>query len=145
MSAYVSGELRRQVCEWFSSCCAYCQTSQELSAATFEIEHIVPRSAGGATTFVNLCFACPTCNRCKGDRTAAIHPATNEPTLLFHPHQDSWRAHFLWNEDSTQIVATSVKGEVTIHALRMNRPALVRLRRMWVAMGKHPPERSQET
>jgi hypothetical protein len=30
-------------------------------------------------------------------------------------------------------------AQATIEALRMNRPALIRLRRMWVQMGEHPP------
>lgn len=58
---------------------------------------------------------------------------------LFHPQQDKWSEHFAWSDDSTELVGRTDVGKVTIRALRMNRPQLVRVRRMWVAMGEHPP------
>ena len=78
MSAYVPADLRRRVREHFSSCCAYCHTAERLTVATFEVEHILPRSSGGETVFENLCLACPTCNRFKATRTKAIDPDTQE-------------------------------------------------------------------
>jgi hypothetical protein len=68
MSVYVSVELRRQVSERFTDCCAYCHTAENLTVAIFEVEHILPRSAGGETAFENLCVACPTCNRYKSNQ-----------------------------------------------------------------------------
>lgn len=138
MSAYVPADLRQQVRDRFLNCCAYCQTAEELTVATFEIEHIQPHSAGGETIFLNLCLACPTCNRCKADRTAAIDPETQQEALLFRPHQDDWSAHFAWSEDTTEIIGTTPTGRATALALRMNRPAMIRLRRMWIAAGEHP-------
>ena len=32
------------------------------------------------------------------------------------------------------------EGRTTIATLRMNRPATARVRRLWVAMGEHPPQ-----
>src|SRR4029434_6530046 len=63
MSLYVPAALRRHIRARFLDRCAYCLTAEALIAATFEIEHIIPRSAGGETIFDNLCLACPTCNR----------------------------------------------------------------------------------
>lgn len=68
MTVYISVELQRRVRERFANICAYCRTAEDLTATTFEFEHIVPLSAGGATAFENLCLSCPMCNRYKSDR-----------------------------------------------------------------------------
>jgi len=143
VSGYVPAELREQVREHFANCCAYCQTAESLTVVTFKVEHVLPRSAGGKTTLANLCFACPTCNRCKADRTTASDPATRQEVPLFHPHQHVWSAHFAWNDDATEIVALTPIARATIAALKINRPQLVRLRRMWTIMGEHPPKLPQ--
>lgn len=87
----------------------------------------------------NLCLACPTCNCYKAHRQTAPDPSTEQTVALFHPHQQSWTDHFAWSEESTEIVGLTPVGRATIFALRMNRPQLVRVRRMWVRMGEHPP------
>ncbi len=140
MSAYVPADLRRRVRDHFSDCCAYCRTTESLTVAIFEFEHILPRSAGGETVFENMCFACPTCNRHKASRTHAVDPDTQEEVTLFHPHREEWSDHFAWNKDATEITARTATGRATIAALRMNRSQLTRARRMWVAMGEHPPD-----
>jgi hypothetical protein len=140
LSAHISAVLRQQVRQRFSNCCAYCQTAERLTAATFEIEHIIPRSEGGETVFANLCLSCPTCNRCKADRIVATDAETSTQVRLFQPHLNAWTDHFAWNDEATEIVALTGTGRATISALRMNRPQLIRLRGMWVAMGEHPPE-----
>ncbi len=109
-------------------------------AATFEIEHIVPRSSGGKTTIANLTLACPTCNRCKADQMHAIDPESHVEVDLYRPSLQLWNEHFAWNHDATEIVGLTTTGRATVSALRMNRPALVRLRRMWALLGEHPPE-----
>jgi hypothetical protein len=139
MSAYVPDDLRRQVRKRYSDCCAYCQTAEKLSVAVFEIEHVVPRSCGGQTVLENLCLACPMCNRYKADRLVAVAPHMENTVPLFSPSQDSWADHFAWSEDATKIIGLTLIGEATIYTLRMNRPTIVRLRRMWVVMGEHPP------
>ena len=139
MSAYISAELRRRVRESFSASCAYCHTAERLTVVTFEVDHIAPRSAGGPTTFENLCLACPMCNRLKGDRNSAVDASTGEVVDLFHPQRDDWSAHFAWSADGRQMVALSAPGRATLAALGLNRPQLVRTRRLWVALGEHPP------
>jgi hypothetical protein len=140
MSVYISVELQRQVRERFANCCAYCRTAEDLTVAIFEFEHILPRSAGGATAFENLCFSCPTCNRYKSDLVLAPDPVTQQEVALFHPQQDRWLDHFSWNDDATQIVGLTPTGRATIVALKMNRQQLIRVRRLWVAMNEHPPD-----
>lgn len=139
MSVYLPADLRRRIRAHFADCCAYCRTAEKLTVAIFEFEHIIPRSAGGGTVFANLCLACPTCNRYKADRTTVEDRGTRQALSLFHPHREAWLDHFRWNEDATKIIAVTPTGRVTIAALRMNRPQLVRVRRMWVAMAEHPP------
>ena len=140
MKVYISVELQRQVRERFANCCAYCRTAEVLTVVTIEFEHIVPRAAGGATVFDNLCLSCPTCNRHKSDLGSAPDPLTQKDVALFHPQQQRWRDHFSWNADATQVVGLTPTGRATIAALRMNRPQMIRVRRMWVAMNEHPPD-----
>lgn len=51
MSTYIPAALRRRVRARFVDRCAYCLTAEVLIAAIFEIEHVIPRSAGGETVF----------------------------------------------------------------------------------------------
>ena len=103
MSTYIPVALRKHIQEQFAHCCAYCQTAESLTVVTFEIEHIVPQSAGGTTTPENLCLACPACNRYKAVQQTAVDPLTNQTVSLFHPQQQRWLDHFVWNEDATGI------------------------------------------
>jgi hypothetical protein len=139
MSQYVSVELRRAIRNQFHNRCAYCETAEHLTVAIFEVEHIVPRAKSGETVLENLCLACPSCNRYKNIQQTAIDPQTKQNVPLFHPQKDSWQAHFSWHEHGTEIIGLTPTGRATISALRMNRPQLVRVRKMWVAMAEHPP------
>jgi hypothetical protein len=42
-------------------------------------------------------------------------------------------------KDATEIVGLTSVGRSTISALKMNRPQLTRVRKMWVKMAEHPP------
>ena len=140
MSTYISVSLRQQIKEHFKDCCAYCHTAEHLTVSIFECEHIIPKTAGGETIFENLCLACPTCNRYKATRKEMIDSQTDELTSIFHPHKQNWEEHFTWNEDSSKIIPLTATGRVTVEALRMNRPQIIRVRHMWVAMDEHPPK-----
>lgn len=140
MSVYISVELQQQIRSHFANCCAYCRTAEALTVTTFEFEHIIPVSAGGKTSFENLCLACPTCNRHKSNRQIATDPLTNQTVPLFHPHLHVWQNHFAWSEDFTELEGLTPTGRATISALHINRPPLIRMRRMWVKMSEHPPK-----
>jgi 5-methylcytosine-specific restriction endonuclease McrA len=58
---------------------------QALCPEPFEVDHIIPRSARGATVLSNLCLACPVCNNAKQDRLTAIDPFTGKQVQLFIP------------------------------------------------------------
>jgi hypothetical protein len=138
--AYLTNDLKRRVRERFQNCCAYCRSPQSLIPVTFEFDHITPESAGGETTFANLCFACPSCNSHKHDAVSAVDSATGEVVALFHPHQDQWHEHFAWDETKMMLLGQTSKARATIERLQINRPALVELRSLWVAFGKFPPK-----
>ena len=47
--------------------CQYCNCS--ISLSSFEIEHVMPRSRGGQTTWENIVASCALCNQKKGAMT----------------------------------------------------------------------------
>lgn len=134
----ISTALRRQVHQIDRERCAYCHTPEALTVTTFEVDHIVPLDAGGATVLENLCLSCPACNRHKAVRQSAPDPETGQNVPLFHPRCQDWATHFAWSEDGTRIVGLTPTGRATVEALQMNRSRMVRLRRLWLQMGKHP-------
>jgi hypothetical protein len=79
------------------------------------------------------------CNRHKSERTSGPDPETSLVTELFHPQRDDWAKHFAWSVDGSQIAGLTATGRATISLLQMNRPQLIRTRRLWVALGEHPP------
>jgi HNH endonuclease len=136
--SYLSKDLKQRVREHFQDCCAYCLSPQALIPVTFEFDHIVPTSAGGETSFDNLCLACPSCNSYKQDVQSAPDPETGDGVALFQPQQDQWQEHFAWNETKTLLLGRTPSARATIARLRINRPALVELRELWVAFGRFP-------
>ena len=48
------------------NCCQYC--SAVLTAGELTLDHVIPRSRGGLSTWENLVACCPTCNRRKGNQ-----------------------------------------------------------------------------
>ena len=131
--------LRARVTEQAHRRCGYCLTTELLIGAPMEIEHIIPTALGGQTEEGNLWLACSLCNEYKGVRVVAPDPLTDELVPLFNPRRQSWSEHFAWSEDFEQIVGRTAIGRATVVALRLNRPLLVRSRRIWAAAGLHPP------
>ncbi|HQZ71479.1 MAG TPA: HNH endonuclease signature motif containing protein [Anaerolineae bacterium] len=131
----VSAALRRQIRALDANRCAYCRAPEALSVATFEIDHIVPASADGQTVASNLCLACPLCNRSKGVWQTALDASTGSVVPLFNPRRDTWAAHFAWDDEVVAISGLTPTGRATVLALRMNRPQIVRLRRLWLKIG----------
>jgi hypothetical protein len=135
MTSAIPPDLRAQVHRLDQARCAYCQTPEDLTITAFEIDHIVPISAGGQTTLENLCLTCPACNRFKAARQTAADPDAGGAVALYHPRRDEWFIHFMWNSDRLRILGLTPAGRATVEALRMNRPQLVHLRRLWAKMG----------
>ena len=104
------------------------------------LDHVYPRSQGGATTFENVCLACRTCNEFKSDTVSAIDLDTGQLVRLFHPRTQIWDDHFEWVLEGTKIQGRTPIGRATVMALQMNHSAIVLSRRRWVMVGWHPPK-----
>lgn len=100
----------------------------------------MPEAKGGLTEEGNLWLACPVCNGFKGDRTTALDPLTGETVALFNPRRHRWQEHFAWTAEGDYIIGQTAIGRATVAVLKLNRPLLVRARRLWSRIGVHPPE-----
>lgn len=139
MTTYLSETLRIQIETNDKHRCCYCLTSEENSGIAMTIDHIIPRSQNGETSFENVCLACRSCNEYKGKKTTTTDPLTGEIIPLFHPRKQKWNEHFTWSADGTKIEGLTAIGRGTIIALRMNNAVIVSARRRWVSSGWHPP------
>jgi hypothetical protein len=135
-----SAELRRRVGQRAQYLCEYCHTLMDFTGHEFTVDHIIPKVRGGTSDFANLCFCCFWCNNYKQARTHVRDPRTSRLVPLFHPRRDRWGDHFRWSPTFTRVIGRTATGRATINALRLNRPGLVRARRIWVRHGLHPPD-----
>ncbi|MEO0987617.1 MAG: HNH endonuclease [Cyanobacteria bacterium J06639_14] len=139
MSYYLSNELRQKIIETDKQFCCYCQTSQINSGMPLSFDHIKPQSAGGETSFENVCLSCRTCNEFKSNRAEVVDPLTGATVFLFHPRRQRWSDHFVWSADGVHIEGLTPVGRATVTALRMNNPIITAARERWVISGWHPP------
>ncbi len=63
----VSQMLRESIRALYGFRCGYCGVTETEAGGQLEIDHFRPRSHGGEDALDNLVYACPTCNRFKGD------------------------------------------------------------------------------
>ena len=117
--------------------CEYCGMCQSLQGATFHIEHITPRTCGGATEAANLALACPGCNLHKADRSHSVDPETGSHCALYHPRRDVWTDHFCWA--GTMLTGLTPSGRATITALDLNHSRRQRVRQAEAVFGLFPP------
>lgn len=61
--------------------CQYCGSKRDLT-----LDHVLPRSRGGKSSWANLTTACKKCNSFKGDRT----PKEAEMSLMSEPFKPSY-------------------------------------------------------
>jgi hypothetical protein len=131
--------VRSQVPERARSRCEYCRHPDDYACAPFACEHIVPRARGAGNDPSEFAWSCPACNGHKHDKTRAPDPDTGRIVPLFNPRRQRWSRHFAWSEDSLLILGRTATGRATVQALHLNRPELVNLRRVLVAIEEHPP------
>jgi hypothetical protein len=117
--------------------CEYCGLSQAGQEATFHIDHIVPRAAGGVTESSNLALACVSCSLRKWAKQSAIDSETGDEVPLFNPRADEWAEHFRW--EGAVVVPETATGRATVAALAMNRTLIVAIRLEEAERGRHPP------
>ena len=128
--------LRQFVRNRASGLCEYCHAPDWVCLSTFEVEHCVPRSAGGSDDVENLAYACPPCNRFKSDRVDVPSPDRDGRVPLFNPRLERWDDHFRWLGHTLEGL-TDV-GRATVVALRLNRAKLLRLRPVWQEIPPQP-------
>jgi hypothetical protein len=109
----ISKETRQQVRERAKYLCEYCHSSEEASAARFEIDHIQPRSRGGVDTFENLALACQRCNSYRYNFTEGTDPESQVSTQLFNPRLHQWNEHFVWEKGGLLIRGKTLIGRAT--------------------------------
>lgn len=88
-------------------CCQFCSVKLRWDNVT--IDHVMPRSRGGQTTWLNCVTACRPCNRRKDDRTPdeanmKLHKAPALPSTLHF-----WDASksSVWHPDWDQLLPTA--------------------------------------
>jgi HNH endonuclease len=136
VTSAITAALRALVAERAQNRCEYCRLSQVGQEATFHVDHVVPRAAGGPTDEDNLALAYVGCSLRKGARRHATDPQTGADVVLFNPRRDSWSEHFRW--DGVRLEGLSPTGRATAAALAMNRPLMVAIREEEVILGRDP-------
>jgi len=114
----IPAALRRQVLARDQARCCYRGLLQFGQGAVFHINHVVPRSKGGATQLENLALQCPHCSLHKSNLTA-YPDSSGEPTPLFHPLRQLWHEHVSLMRTG-EIRGLTPTGHATIAALHMN-------------------------
>jgi len=79
------------------------------------------------------------CNDRKYTAVEGGDPISGEMVKLFDPRRDRWDDHFMWAGSYSQVVGRSSTGRATVAKLKLNRPELVKLRRILLIAGEHPP------
>jgi hypothetical protein len=139
MSKRPTNAQRRQVSKLARGLCEYCQSQENYSNSTFEVEHILPVSKGGKTVLENLAYSCSGCNKYKSHRISAFDKVAETNVFFYNPRKDFWNNHFVWSEDFTEIIGKTAQGRVTIKVLKLNRRQVMNLRRLLVSFVEHPP------
>lgn len=116
----------------------YCRSAQQHYPERFQIDHIIARQHGGATTPENLALCCLDCNSRKGPNIAGRDPTTGQIIPLFNPRAQSWAEHFQWS--GPYVMGLTASGRATIAVLALNRPARVAVRQMLIEEGVFPNE-----
>jgi hypothetical protein len=135
----ITAKLKAEVAQRANGCCEYCRSQAQFSPDPFSIEHIMPRSQGGTENSNNLALACQGCNNRKYTHIKVRDPINGELVPLYHPRNQLWEAHFVWNEDFAIVVGLTPTGRATIERLQLNREGVVNLRRVLRAINQHPP------
>ena len=115
----VPAGLRREVTRRAGNQCEYCRLAQAGQEAAFHVDHVHPVAERGGTVLGNLALACVSCSLRKGARRFARDPLTGKEVRLFHPRDQSWQDHFVWQGTRVQgLTATGARH----HQLAENEP-----------------------
>lgn len=135
----ISEQVRARVRASAQDRCGYCQSLQKYVLGILEIEHIIPKAAGGSDEEENLWLACRLCNSYKGVQTQGQDPESDRNVQLFNPRLQKWTRHFTWVNNGTHIAGITACGRATVIAMQLNNPYAVPVRQAWISAGWHPP------
>ncbi len=84
--------------------CQYCG----IEKGTLTVDHVIPRSKGGGSSWDNIVACCAPCNRRKGDRLpahAGMHPSTKPraPSAMIFVHVATPRIPSVWEQYLTTV------------------------------------------
>ena len=137
MPAEVSVSLRALVSGRAQFRCEYCLVHEDDSYSPHQVDHIVSRKHGGASSEDNLAYCCLRCNLWKGTDIGSVSTRTGRLIPLCNPRKDLWSDHFRLN--GAIIEPLTAEGEVTARLLRLNLDKRVAERRLLIASGRYPP------
>jgi hypothetical protein len=127
-----------QVAERAGERCEYCRAPEQVFNFAFEVEHILPRAAGGDDALENLALANESCNLYKSDATTGWDEEETREVALFHPRRDQWPEHFLFQIETGELHGKTAVGRATIARLKVNSAFQVRARRHWALLRLYP-------
>jgi hypothetical protein len=128
--------IRAEIARRAGYCCEYCGVHEEDAGFAMQLDHVISRKHGGASTLENLAYCCRVCNRGKGPDVASFDHATGEVIRLFNPRHDLWREHF--RLDGAEIKALTKVGEATVWTLGLNARKRLQERAGLIRMGRYP-------
>jgi 5-methylcytosine-specific restriction endonuclease McrA len=99
---------RRNVAKRDHFVCQYCGVQP--GAASITIDHVVPRSQGGATSWTNCAAACIECNARKGDRT----PEQAGMRLRRRPVRPEWKPFYAAGSKPIETWSRFLKHELAM-------------------------------
>jgi 5-methylcytosine-specific restriction endonuclease McrA len=79
---------RQNIFSLYNNHCAYC--NKKFRYDLLSVDHIIPKSVGGKTTWQNCLPACKPCNGKKANRT----PVQAKMPLHFQPKEPQWHGSF---------------------------------------------------
>jgi 5-methylcytosine-specific restriction endonuclease McrA len=82
------------------------------------LDHVIPKSQGGKTTWANVCACCKECNSKKGnDHTVVPKKTPHKPSyyeilskrknLPIHVRDEDWKFYLDWPEDLINVIPKS--------------------------------------
>src|SRR5262249_7436492 len=133
----VAAAIERQVWQRARGRCEYCLMPAGHSSNPFQIDHIIAQKHEGETVAEKLALSCWRCNVHKGTNIAGIDPQTRAMSRLFHPRQDRWVEHFIW--DGCWLRGLTAVGRTTLAVLRINDSLAGAARAALMEEGLFPP------
>ena len=115
----ISAEKRESTRIAYNYCCGYCGLSETDAGNTLDIDHYRPVKHDGTDDYDNLVYACPACNRFKGE----YWPDEDDPDSfhLLHPDEDDVSAHIVLMQNG-RLSGITPRGWFHLRWLHLNRP-----------------------